>query len=411
VQRPLEAEALASGRRIWQPNQMIPLMRNAFLREQETKDALANFIRTADRLTMGEKCRRFEEGFAAVQGRRSAVLLNSGSTANLVLLQSLKSTGRLKTGDRVGFSALTWSTNVMPIIQMGFEPVPVDCEGNTLNVSSRTLLARLNELDVRAFFVTNALGFAGDLGEIGRLCREREIILIEDNCEALGTELREGKTGNFGVAASFSFFVAHHMSTIEGGMLVTDDAELSTMFRMARANGWDRNLSPLEQESLRKKHAVYSELYAKYVFYDLAFNVRPTEITGFLGLQQLALLKENIAVRARNYHEIERVVASNPAFIPIDHSHIKSISPFAMPFICKNRELFHKYTVRFAEAGIEIRPMLAGNIQLQPFYKKYVASTYATPNADFIHNCGFYCGNYAELTRADLDTLTSCLLR
>jgi CDP-6-deoxy-D-xylo-4-hexulose-3-dehydrase len=162
---------------------------------------------------------------------------------------------------------------------------------------------------------------------------------------------------------------------------------------------------------LRKAHDVDSELYAKYMFYDLAFNVRPTEITGFLGLQQLALLAENIAVRVRNYREIEKVVASNPAFIPIDHSHIKSISPFAMPFICKSQELFQKYIAAFAGAGIEIRPMIAGNIQLQPFYKKYVASTYALPNADFIHNCGFYCGNYPELTRADLDVFTSCLLR
>jgi CDP-4-dehydro-6-deoxyglucose reductase, E1 len=390
---------------------MIPLMKNAFLREQESKDALAEFIRSADRLSMGEQCRRFEEAFATVQGRRNAVLVNSGSSANLLLLQSIKNMGRLKTGDRVGFSALTWSTNVMPIIQMGFEPVPIDCERNTLNVSSRTLLDRLNEVNLHAFFVTNALGFAGDLGEICCLCAKREIMLIEDNCEALGTELLEGKTGNFGVAASFSFFVAHHMSTIEGGMLVTDDPDLATMFRIARTNGWDRNLSPVDQVRLRKEHEVSSELYAKYTFYDLGFNVRPTEITGFLGLRQLALLEENIAVRLRNYHEIERVVASNPAFIPIDHSHIKSISPFAMPFICKNQELFHQYTTAFAGAGIEIRPMIAGNIQLQPFYRKYVASTYALPNTDFIHNCGFYCGNYPELTRADLDTFTSCLLR
>src|SRR5712691_6376875 len=258
---------------------MIPLMKNAFLREQETKKALSEFIRSADKLSMGEQCRRFEEAFAAIQGRHYAVLVNSGSSANLLLLQSLKNTGRLKTGDRVGFSALTWSTNVMPIIQMGFEPVPVDCEHNTLNVSSRTLLDRLNEVDLRAFFVTNALGFVGDLGEIRRVCTERDIMLIEDNCEALGTELPEGKTGNFGVAASFSFFVAHHMSTIEGGMLVTDDPELATMFRMGRANGWDRNLAAAEQVRLRRDHGVTSELYAKYIFYDLAFNMRPTEIT------------------------------------------------------------------------------------------------------------------------------------
>src|SRR6266849_679756 len=175
---------------------MIPLMKNAFLREQETKKALAEFIRSADKLSMGEQCRRFEEAFAAVQGRRHAILVNSGSSANLLLLQSLKNLGRLKTGDKVGFSALTWSTNVMPIIQMGFEPIPIDCELNTLNASSHTLLARLGEVDLRALFITNALGFAGDLDEIRRLCDERGLILVEDNCESLGTELPRGKTGN-----------------------------------------------------------------------------------------------------------------------------------------------------------------------------------------------------------------------
>src|SRR5712692_8419378 len=131
---------------------MIPLMKNAFLREAETKAALAEFIRAADKLSMGEQCRRFEEAFATYQGRRHAILVNSGSSANLLLLQSLKSLGRLKAGDKVGFSALTWSTNVMPIIQMGFEPVPIDCEANTLNASSRTLLERLDETPLRALF-------------------------------------------------------------------------------------------------------------------------------------------------------------------------------------------------------------------------------------------------------------------
>jgi CDP-4-dehydro-6-deoxyglucose reductase, E1 len=390
---------------------MIPLMKNAFLREQETKEALANFIRSADKLSMGEQCRRFEEAFAAKQGREHAVLLNSGSSANLVMLQGLKSMGRLKAGDKVGFSALTWSTNVMPIIQMGFEPIPVDCEVKTLNVSSRTLLDRLRDADLKGLFITNVLGFAGDLGRIRRICAERDVILAEDNCESLGTELPEGKTGNFGVAASFSFFVAHHMSTIEGGMLVADDAELAAMFSIARANGWDRNLPAKEQVRLRKEHDISSELYAKYTFYDLAFNMRPTEITGFLGLQQLALLDENIDTRCRNFSEIESVIANHPDFVAIDHSHIKAISPFAMPFICRTKELFQKYTMAFAGAGIEIRPMIAGNMQRQPFYRKHVSTQFELPNTDFIHECGFYAGNYPELTRADLETFKSCLLR
>jgi CDP-6-deoxy-D-xylo-4-hexulose-3-dehydrase len=318
--------------------------------------------------------------------------------------------GRLKSGDKVGFSALTWSTNVMPIIQLGFEPVPVDCEINTLNVSSERLHERLEETALQAMFITNVLGSAGDLGNIRRICEERKIILIEDNCESLGTELPDDRSGNFGVAATFSFFVAHHLSTIEGGMLTTSDHELATMFRVSRANGWDRNLPAIDQVRLRAENKINSELYAKYVFYDLGFNLRPTEITGFLGLHQLRFLEENIAARKANYKEIEDVVVNNPDFIAIDHGHIKSISPFALPFVCRTKALFEKYSTAFAGAGIEIRPMIAGNMQLQPFYEKYVRARYELPSTKFIHECGFYCGNYPELTRMDLDTLKSCLL-
>lgn len=384
-------------------------MKNAFLNEIETKKALADFIIHADKLSMGEKCAEFEEQFAQYQGSNDAILFNSGGSANLAMLQALKNLGRLKDGDKVGFSALTWSTNVMPIIQMGFEPVPIDCEIETLNVSSKQLETRLKETELKAFFVTNALGFAGDLKKIKEICTEKNIILIEDNCEALGTELASGKSGSFGVAASFSFFVAHHMSTIEGGMVCTNDAELAQMLRIVRANGWDRNLSASEQNKLRKAHGITSELYAKYAFYDLGFNLRPTEITGFIGLYQLKFLEENIVARGKNYKKVEDALKKNPDMILIQHQEITRLSPFAMPFVCKDPECFKKYVSQFSGAGIEIRPMIAGNMQKQPFYKKYVSKTYDLPNADFLHYNSFYCGNYPEMSRSDIETIISCL--
>lgn len=232
---------------------MIPLMKNAFLNEYETKQALADFILKAPRLSMDCKCFEFEKTFAKFQGRKDAVLFNSGSSANLAMLQALKNLGKLKNGDKIGFSALTWSTNVMPIIQLGMKPVAVDCDPKTLNIMSYTLDERLNSIDLQALFITNALGFAGDLDKIKKICDENKIIIIEDNCESLGTELYSGKAGNFGIASSFSFFIAHHMSTIEGGMLLTDDKKLTEMFRIVRANGWDRNLTALQQLNWRKK--------------------------------------------------------------------------------------------------------------------------------------------------------------
>ena len=388
---------------------MIPLMKNTFINEHETRKALAEFILKAPRLSMDTKCFEFERVFSKVQESKHALLFNSGGSANLAMLQALKNLGKLKEKDRVGFSALTWSTNVMPIIQMGLEPVPIDCDLKTLNVMSSNLEERLRTVELKALFITNALGFAGDLDRIQKICNDKNILLLEDNCEALGTELFSGKTGNFALAASFSFFVAHHMSTIEGGMVCTGDDELAEMLKIVRANGWDRNMTSEQQFKWRKRHNIKSEFEAKYTFYDLGFNMRPTEITGFLGCCQLQFLEDNIAKRESNYKRIEAVVSMNPDLICPDHSHIKRLSTFATPVLCKTTELKSKYVGQFSGAGVEIRPMIAGNIQKQPFYKKYVSIKYDLPSTDFIHDCGFYCGNYPELTEIDLEVLTGCL--
>jgi CDP-6-deoxy-D-xylo-4-hexulose-3-dehydrase len=390
---------------------MIPLMKNAFLNENETKKALADFILSASRLSMDKNCFEFEKAFAIKQGRKDAVLFNSGGSANLAMIQTFKNLGKLKNDDKVGFSALTWSTNTMPILQMGMIPVAIDCEPTTLNSMSYNLTERIKQVKIQAFFITNALGFAGDLEEVRRICKENDIILIEDNCESLGTELKSGKAGNFGFASSFSFFVAHHMSTIEGGMVCTDDEDFAEMLRIVRANGWDRNLNARQQVKWRKRNNIESEFEAKYTFYDLGFNLRPTEITGFLGLYQLQFLDENSKAREKNYLRLESIVKENDELIVLKHDNINLLSTFALPFVCKTTQLRDKYLAQFSGAGIEIRPMIAGNIQKQPFYKKYVDDHYELPGTDYLHNNGFYCGNYPELTDTDLETISSCLFK
>ena len=377
-------------------------MRKAFLNEVETKKALAEFILNADRLSMDVECGKFEKKFAAYQQCKHAVLFNSGGSANLAMLQALKNMGKLKDGDKIGFSALTWSTNTMPIIQMNMVPVVIDVTPEVINTTSQNLLERLETTDIQALFITNILGFTGDIDTIRQICEERSIILIEDNCESLGTELPEGRTGNFGIGASFSFFVAHHMSTIEGGMVCTSDDDFAEMLRIVRANGWDRNLNPEQQQKWRNQFGIETEFESKYTFYDLGYNFRPTEITGFLGQYQMQFLDRNISSREQNYLRIEKVVHENPDFLPLKHDHINVLSTFAFPFVCKTAELRTHYLQKFTDAGVEIRPMIAGNMQSQPFYKKYVKEVYDMPGADMMHNNGFYCGNYPELLEEDL---------
>ena len=386
----------------------IPLMRNAFINEAETKKQLAEFILNANFFSMGKECAKFEEKFAKWQGCKYALLFNSGGSANLALIQSLKSLGRLKDGDKVGFSSLTWSTNVMPIIQMGLIPVPIDVDKNTVNVMSYNLLDRLKETDLQAFFATNVLGYSGDLDKIKEICDEKGIVFIEDNCEGLGGRIAGDRFGNFGVGSTFSFFVAHHMSTIEGGMFCTNDSELCRMMKITRANGWDRNVTLDEQAAMRKPYNI-NPFYAKYSFYNLAFNMRPTEITGFLGQTQMQYLDENIRKRVANHAQFDAVIRANDELIHIEYGHLDNISPFGFIVLCKSPELRNKYLLKFMEAEIEVRPVIAGNMQNQPFYKNYVEKMYDLPNTDFINACGFYSGNYPEMTQDDIDIICRCL--
>lgn len=384
---------------------MIPLMKNTFVHERDTLDNLAGWLLSHPaRLSMDVKCAEFEQAFAAWQGRKHAVLFNSGGSANLALLQALRNMETLTPGRRVGFSALTWATNVMPIIQMGCVPVPVDIDPCTLNVMSYTLARQLFDLDT--LFITNALGYLGDLDVIRKMCADFDVLLIEDNCESLGSELPDGKAGNFGKAATFSFFVAHHMSTIEGGMVCTDDDELAEMLRMVRANGWDRNLTAWQREKWRRRYAVDSEFDAKYTFYVNAFNMRPTEITGFLGLEQLKHLDDSLGAREKLFAELESVVKDNDDLLPLQHEHMTRLSPFAFPVLCKTPERRAEYVARFGGAGVEVRPVIAGNIVRQPFYR---GEKPPLPGADKVSECGFYFGIYPELSSADMETLKSCL--
>lgn len=384
-------------------------MKSAFLHEKETKEELAQFIINSDKLSMGDKCAEFETEFAKYQGCKDAVLFNSGGSANLAMIQALKNFGLLQDGDKIGFSALTWSTNVMPIIQLGMKPTPVDVNLRTLNCMSEDILSCIKNERIQAMFLTNALGFCGDLPEIKKVCDEENVILIEDNCEALGTEISGDKTGNYGLCSSVSFFVAHHMSTIEGGMVCTKQSELGHMLRIVRANGWDRNLPRPIQEHLRDKHRIKSEFDAKYTFYDLGYNLRPTEITGFLGLSQLKYLKENVDRREKIYLELEKSSCNNFFMTQMNHKHISKLSAFSFPIIMNNAMTRDLQMQKFIDAEIEIRPVIAGDIQKQPFYKKYVHTKHTLLNAEKIDKCGFYCGAYPDLTENDIETIKVCL--
>lgn len=388
---------------------MIKLQKSTFFNEKEAKKSLCEFIANANVLSMGEECRKFEETFARKQNRNYAVFVNSGSSANLLLIQAFLNLGLLKKGDIVGVSALTWATNIMPLIQLGLQPFLVDCEIDSLNVSSKTLREALDiQPNMKAFFLTNTLGLSDDIGRIAKLCGDKGIVFFEDNCEALGSVVDGRLLGNYGIASTFSFFVGHHLSAIEGGMICTDDSDLHNHLMMARSHGWDRNLNSDSQKELRKRYGI-NDFFAKYTFYDLGYNLRPTEINGFLGNNQINYWDVIVNKRHQNFTRLHQAVEGNDHLKNLRFEHMDVVSSFAMPVIMQDSSLVDFYKKKFINAEVEIRPMIAGNMARQPFYQKYVGNPGNQPNAEFIHKNSFYFGNNPELTIDEMELLSSLL--
>lgn len=382
---------------------MLKLIKSTYYNEEKTTKDLVGFISSTNMMSFGKYCQEFENKFSYWQGRKYTSFVNSGSSANLALIQSMLNLGLIKRGDKVGFSALTWSTNVMPLIQLGLKPIPVDVEKDTINVSSDKLIKVCQKHDLKMLFITNLLGLCGDIDEIEKYCLDKNIILIEDNCESMGSVFKGKKLGNFGYASTFSFYVGHHMSTIEGGAVCTNDKELSRMLTIVRAHGWDRNLIAKDQEDIRGKFEINERFYSRYTFYDLGFNLRPTEINGFLGCNQLQYADEIVRKRADNFEKLS-VIYKNPDILPLKTSHMDIFSNFAVPLVFKSKEIRNEYVNRCVDK-VEVRPIVGGDMTRQPFWNKYSNETIEDSNAKIIHDCGIYFGNNPELTDSEIEEL------
>jgi CDP-6-deoxy-D-xylo-4-hexulose-3-dehydrase len=387
---------------------MIPLIKSTFYKEEETKKKICEFISTVDKLSFGPQCEAFENKFAKWQKRKYCIFVNSGSSANLAIIQALLNLGKIKKGDFVGFSALTWSTNVMPLIELGLQAIPIDIELDTLNISSEKFLEVLKKYPLKMLFLTNLLGFCDNLDEIKRICEEKKILLVEDNCESLGSIYKGKKLGNFGLASTFSFYVGHHMSTIEGGAICTDSERLANMLRIVRAHGWDRNLSEKRQVKLRDKHKVNSTFYSRYTFYDLGYNLRPSEINGFIGNTQIPYLNQIIEKRKNNFIKMALpIYKQTDKYFPVKFNHMDFLSNFAVPIICKSTEVRDELVERCI-GKIEIRPIVGGDMTQQPFFEKHVKRYYLkNSNANIIHRQGLYFGNNPELTDEEINEIVS----
>tara|TARA_R110001592_G_scaffold325700_1_gene605918 strand:- start:2014 stop:3153 length:1140 start_codon:yes stop_codon:yes gene_type:complete len=377
---------------------MIPLVKNTISKKEINR--LCDWLQTDPRLTKGNLTDSFEKEWSEYLGRNHSLFVTSGSSANLAAFYAMKISGKLK-NLKVVLPAVSWSTTVAPAIQLGFDPVLCDCNLTNYGLDLDHLKRLIEEEDPGLLVTCNVLGFCNDYSEILSICKEKNILIIEDSCEAVGTVYKGKNSGCFGDISTFSFYYGHHMSTIEGGMVCTDDPELSMILRSIRCHGWDRDLLKENQKQLRNKHSI-DDFRALYTFYYPGFNMRPTDLQAFLGLGQLKRLEAMNRSRHLNFMHIKSKDASEWS---IDLDNYSQISNMAYPFLCKDIDKTKK---RLSEKKVEHRPLICGSIGKQPFWIERYGLT-RLKNADFVHEYGIYVPNNPDLSKQELDIITNCL--
>lgn len=364
---------------------------------QEELDAIQRVVKS-NRFTMGPETKQFEKNFADWVGSKHAVMVNSGSTANLLVIASLITSGMLNKGDEVIVPAVSWSTSYFPLQQYGLKLRFVDIDINTLNYNIDKLVEAVTP-NTKAILVVNLLGNSNDFDSINTIAKERELIIIEDNCESHGAEYNNKKTGTIGMLGTYSFFFSHHMSTMEGGMVVTDNTDLYHYLLPLRSHGWTRDLP--DETSFHKKSD--NSFYESFNFVLPGYTVRPTEIQAAVGIEQLKKVDDFVIQRRKNAEYFRSLFSNSDFFL---QQELGRSSWFGFSLVCKEPNKRDGYIKKLHEAGVEVRPIVAGNFTKNPVISYFDYRIHdELVNADYIHNNGFFVGNSHEDISDKIDYL------
>jgi CDP-6-deoxy-D-xylo-4-hexulose-3-dehydrase len=354
------------------------------------------------KLTMGTKVQQFERAFAEHIGAPYAVMVNSGSSANLLALSVLTNAARrrrLTPGDYVAVPAVCWSTSLWPIIQTNLTPVLVDVDPNTLNLSIPSLRVALERFPIKAVMMVHILGNSTDMSELLELVAKHDLILVEDTCESLGSRYRDSYLGSVGEFGTFSFYFSHHMTTIEGGMVIARTQEDNDLLRCLRSHGWSREQSARDQIEARHKH-----IDSRFLFINVGYNLRPMEIQAAFGLAQIRRLNEMNGHRRENTRRIRRAFQDHPLWkrqIRFPHPPA-DVDPcwFGFCFIVEPSVAFdHKrFTGTLLQCGIDTRPIVSGNMALQPAVQLFNVDCSLGPftGAQLVHDRGLFIGCHTK---------------
>ena len=350
------------------------------------------------KFTMGAITKEFEKQFAEYFGSKYAVMVNSGSSANLLAIAALFYSGKLKRGDEIIVPAVSWSTTYYPLHQYGLKLIFVDIDINTLNIDIEQIEGAISS-KTKAIFAVNLLGNPNQFDRIMSICKKYDLLLIEDNCEAMGAKYNGKYTGTFGIIGTFSTFYSHHICTMEGGIAVTEDEELYHYMLSLRAHGWTRDI-PKSSKIYQKSS---NEFYESFNFILPGYNLRPLEIEAAIGIEQLKKLNKFLSIRRQNaQYFMDLFVDARDILI---QKEVGQSSWFGFAIVLKNELEGKRDTIvkRMIKQGVEVRPIVAGNITRNKVihYLNYEIFD-NLKNADFIHNNGFFIGNYAKNLKKEI---------
>lgn len=375
-------------------------------------DELIEWLKTYPRLTKSTKTLEFEKRWSKYLGCKYSVFVNSGSSANLAMLyvsRLLQESEGNFVNKRIIIPAVSWATDLAPAIQLGFEPYLCEASKDDLGVDINHFEQLCKEEYCKTAIVVHVLGIPAQMDKIKEICDKYGVMLIEDCCESLGSTFQGKKTGTFGHMSSFSFYFGHHMSTIEGGMISTNDKKIYDLLKMVRSHGWDRELDSSKQKRLRKKYGI-SDFDALYTFYVPGFNIRPTDLNSFIGIGQLKRVDSNNEKRFKIFNTYQSKI-KNKYWKFKERGDF--ISNFAYPIIHPNRD---KIAKALLDNNIECRPLISGSLGNHPVFKEMKMDQWLKdamiedlPFANIIHKFGMYVPNNPLLTNDEIDLICNII--
>jgi len=349
-------------------------------------------------LTKGPLTIKFQNDFSNFLGEDlRSCFINSGSSAILLSLLALKIKNNIK---KVVVPSVSWATDLSSPMVLGLETILCDCNLQDLSLDLDKLEKIFEEESPEVCILVSVLGLVPDMKRIMSLCKKYNVILLEDVCESLGSKYKDDYLGTFGLMSFFSFYYGHHISTIEGGMITTEDKNMHDILVSIRNHGWDRDWSEDLKKEYREKYGIDS-FSSMYAFYFPGLNLRSTDLQAFLGINQIEKIEPFSSVRNRNFLKYSELIKEN--YLNVNQRDGDFVSNFAYPVVHSERD---SIIAKIKEHNIEVRPLISGSMAKQPFAKG-VNKKYGTGNSDIIHEKGFYLPNHQDLSLEQVEFISS----